>query len=217
MILPIMGPQACGKGTQASKLAEYYGLFHFSSGDVLREEVKSGSDLGKEVAQIMNTGKLVSDELIYDIIKNICATHPEGILFDGCPRTLGQAERLVGGLEIDHVIEISIKDETALKRVSSRFHCSRCGRGYNTISLPPSTAGTCDHDGAPLVQRDDDKPEAVRKRLALYHRQTVPVIEFYRGLGVPVHKVDGEQSIDTVFEEITQAIDSARRSAHQGP
>jgi len=212
MILPIIGPQASGKGTQASRLAKHYGLFHFSSGDVLRDEVKSGSDLGKEVARIMNSGKLVSDELIYDIIKKICATHPEGILFDGCPRTLAQAERLVGELEIDLLIEISIPDETALKRVTSRFHCSQCARGYNTVSLPPRTAGICDDDEAPLVQRDDDMPEAVKKRLTLYHRQTVPVIEFYRDLGVSIRTIDGEQSIDEVFEEIRLAIDSSRET-----
>ena len=110
------------------------------------------------------------------------------------------------------MVEIVIADETAVARISSRFMCSECGRGYNTVSLPPKTEGVCDLDGAPLVQRDDDKPEAVKKRLALYHEQTAPVIEFYRNLGVPVHRIDGEQSIDDVLRRISTRRGDRRKS-----
>jgi len=208
MNICIIGPQASGKGTQASRIAAHYGIFHFSTGDALRAEVKSGSDLGQELSQIMNAGQLVSDQLIYDIVKKAGREHPEGILLDGYPRTVPQAEMMVADLTIDAVIEIVIQDETAVARISSRFMCSKCGRGYNTVSLPPRTEGVCDDDGAPLVQRDDDKPEAVRKRLALYHEQTAPVIEFYRAAGAPVHRIDGEQSIEDVFAIVKQAIDA---------
>jgi adenylate kinase len=206
MNITVIGPQASGKGTQASRIAKQYGIFHFSTGDALRAEVKSGSGLGQEISQIMNAGQLVSDELIYGIVKKVGEAHPEGILLDGYPRTVGQAEMMKPDLEMEAVIEIVIKDETAVERISSRYMCSKCGHGYNTVSLPPKTEGVCDHDGAPLVQREDDKPEAVLKRLALYHQQTAPVIEFYQNLGVAVHRVNGEQAIDEVFQDIKQAI-----------
>ncbi len=206
MNMIIIGPQASGKGTQAVKLAAHNGIFHFSTGDALRAEVKSGSELGRELSEVMNAGKLVSDELIFDIVKKAYQAHPEGILLDGYPRTVPQAELVKTDLDVGAVIEIVIGDETAVERISSRFMCSECDAGYNTVSLPPKTPGVCDKDGAPLIQRDDDKPEAVRKRLALYHEQTAPVIDFYEKLGVVVHKVDGEQTIDDVFGSILEAI-----------
>ena len=206
MNLIIIGPQASGKGTQASRMAEHYGIFHFSTGDALRAEVKSGSDLGKELAEVMNAGKLVSDELIFNIVKKVYGEHPEGILLDGYPRTIPQAELVKGDLKIDAVVEIAIADDTCVQRISSRWMCSDCGAGYNTVSLPPKQEGVCDKCGGSLMQRDDDKPEAVRKRLALYHDQTAPVIDFYKNEGVPVHRIDGEQSIDGVFESIKKAL-----------
>jgi adenylate kinase len=207
MNICIIGPQASGKGTQATRIAGHYGIFHFSTGDALRAEVKSGSELGRELSAVMNAGKLVSDELIWGIVRKTAAEHPEGILLDGYPRTVPQAEMMKDDLKIDAVIEIAIADDTCVARISSRFMCSKCGRGYNTVSLPPETEGVCDDDGAPLVQRDDDKPEAVLERLALYHEATAPVIEFYRAAGVPVHRIDGEQSIDEVFAAARRAID----------
>lgn len=207
MNLIIIGPQASGKGTQASRMAEHYGVFHFSTGDALRAEVKSGSDLGKELAEVMNAGKLVSDELIFNIVKKVYGEHPEGILLDGYPRTIPQAELVKSDLKVDAVVEIAIADETCVARISSRWMCSDCGAGYNTVSLPPKKEGVCDKCSGSLLQRDDDKPDSVLKRLALYHDQTAPVIEFYRNEGVAVHKIDGEQSIDAVFESIKQALD----------
>ena len=208
MNICIIGPQASGKGTQAGRIAGHYDIFHFSTGDALRAEVKSGSELGQELSAVMNAGKLVSDQLIYDIVKKTAGEHPEGILLDGYPRTVPQAEMMKTDLTIDAVIEIAIADETAVARISSRYMCSECGRGYNTVSLPPAQEGVCDDDGAPLVQRDDDKPEAVLKRLALYHEQTAPVVEFYRTAGVPVHHIDGEQKIADVFADVRKAIDT---------
>ncbi|MBC8424032.1 nucleoside monophosphate kinase [bacterium] len=206
MNMIIIGPQASGKGTQAAKLAGHYGIFHFSTGDALRAEVKSGSELGRELSAVMNAGKLVSDELIFGIVKKVYGDHPEGILLDGYPRTIPQAELVKADLKVDAVVEIVIKDETAVARISSRFMCSECGAGYNTVSLPPKTPGVCDKDGADLVQRDDDKPEAVLERLALYHAQTAPVIAFYEKLGVAVHRIDGEQTIEEVFQDIVGTL-----------
>ena len=207
MNLIIIGPQASGKGTQAARLAEHYGVFHFSTGDALRAEIKSGSDLGRELSEVMNAGRLVGDELIFGIVRKVCGEHPEGVLLDGYPRTIPQAELVEADLKVDAVVEIVIRDETCVERISSRFMCSECGTGYNTVSLPPKTPGVCDKDGAPLIQRDDDKPEAVLKRLALYHEQTAPVVAFYEERGVPIHRIDGERSIDEVFEAIRTALD----------
>lgn len=207
MIMIILGPQASGKGTQAARLAEHYGLFHFSTGDALRAEIKTGSDLGEEIARIINAGGLVSDELIYGIVRKVYKEHPEGLLLDGFPRTLNQAELAALDFVVDAVVKIVIRAEVSVERISSRLVCSECGAGYNLVSLPPKTPGVCDKDGAPLVQRDDDKPEAVRKRLGLYRQWAVPVMEFYEDLGVPVHRIDGEQSIEDVFEAIKSAID----------
>ncbi|MBU0741570.1 nucleoside monophosphate kinase [bacterium] len=206
MNIIIIGPQASGKGTQAAKLAAHYGIFHFSTGDALRAEVKSGSELGRELSEVMNAGKLVSDELIFDIVKKAYREHPGGILLDGYPRTVAQAELVRADLAVDAVVEIVIEDETAVARISSRFMCSECGAGYNTVSLPPKTPGICDKDGAKLIQRDDDRPEAVRKRLALYHEQTAPVIGFYGKIGVAVHRIDGEQAIEEVFQDIVGTL-----------
>ena len=208
MNICIIGPQASGKGTQASRIAEQYGIFHFSTGDALRAEVKSGSELGQELSRVMNAGQLVSDELIYDIVKKTAAAHPEGILLDGYPRTIPQAEMLKGDVQLGAVVEIAIADETCVQRISSRWMCGNCGAGYNTVSLPPKQEGVCDKCSGSLMQRDDDKPEAVLKRLALYHDQTAPVIEFYRAAGVPIHKIDGEQSIDDVFADIKRVLDA---------
>lgn len=211
MNIIIIGPQASGKGTQACKLAAHYGIFHFSTGHALRAVVKSGSELGRELAEVINAGKLVKDELISDIVMKVYRAHPEGLLLDGYPRTVRQAELVEADLDVDAVVEIVIKDETVIERISNRLMCSKCGHGYNTVSLPPKTPGVCDRDGAPLVQRADDKPEILRRRLALFREQTAPVIEFYEKLGVAVHRVDGEQPIEGVYRDIIGMLLSSAR------
>lgn len=203
-----MGPQASGKGTQAEKIAHQYGLLHFSVGDFLRAEVKKGTELGRKAEKIMEEGGLMEDDITFGIVKQEVAKHPDGVIFDGFPRTEIQAQMLHDIVPINAVLDVMIKDDTAVERISSRLVCSKCGEGYNTISQPPKKEGICDNDGAPLVHRDDDVPEAVRRRLKLYHEETEPVLSYYRKEGVKVFDINGEQSIDEVFSEIKQAIDS---------
>lgn len=203
-----MGPQASGKGTQAEKIAQQYGLLHFSVGDFLRAEVKKRTELGRKAEKIMDEGGLMEDEIIFGIVKQEVSQHPDGVIFDGFPRTEVQAQMLHEIVPINAVIDIKIHDEIAVKRISSRLVCSKCGEGYNTISQPPKKEGVCDNDGAPLIHRDDDVPEAVRHRLELYHKETEPILAYYRNEGVKVFDINGEQRIDKVFEDIKEAIDS---------
>ena len=205
-----MGPQASGKGTQAEKIAQEYGLLHFSVGDFLRAEVKKGTEVGRKAEKIMDQGGLMKDEIIFDIVKQEVAKHPDGVIFDGFPRTEVQARMLHEIVPIRAVIDIKIKDNTAVERISSRLVCSKCGEGYNTISKPPKKEGVCDVDGAKLIHRDDDMPEAVRHRLKLYHKKTEPILSYYQNEGVKVFDINGEQSIDKVFGEIKEAIESLR-------
>ena len=208
MNIIIVGPQGCGKGTQAENIVKEYGLKHTCTGDALRAEIASGSDLGKQVAELINAGKLVSDELVNNIIKNALETNKEqGLLLDGYPRTKAQAEFLAENAQIDAIIEIHISDEEAVNRISTRYNCPKCKAVYNTNTKPPKEEGVCDNDGTALFQRDDDKPDEIRKRLADYHAQTEPIIGFFEGKGVKIHRINGEQPIDKVFVDIKEQLD----------
>ncbi len=207
MNIMLVGPQACGKGTQASKLSEKLGLKHFSTGDAFRAEVKSGSELGNTLKAMMDAGQLVPNDMVNKVIKNAIAQYQEqGMIFDGYPRTIEQADFLLAQTRLDAVVEIVVSDDVSVNRISSRYVCPECGKGYNSIFLPPKEAGVCDVDHAKLIQREDDKPEAVRKRLADYHQQTEPIIAHYREKGITIHKINGEQSIEDVFSAIIKAL-----------
>ena len=202
MNIVIMGPPSSGKGTQAELLAKKKNLYHFSTGDALRQEVKSGSLLGKKISEIMDAGELVPPEIINEIVKKVINDHPEGIIFDGYPRTLEQAKKLLELTIIDKVILIIVNDETVIKRMSSRRICENCGAAYNLISLPPKKQGVCDKCGGKLVMRDDDKPEVIKKRLELYHNNTRPIINYFKEQGINVVEINGEPSIEEVSKEI---------------
>jgi len=207
MNIMLVGPQACGKGTQASKLSEKLGLKHFSTGDAFRSEVASGSELGKKLKEIMDAGQLVPNDMVNKVIASAIDKFKEqGIIFDGYPRTIEQADFLLEQTDLDAVVEIDLSEEESISRISSRYMCPRCGKGYNSVTLPPKIEGICDDDGEKLVQRDDDKPEAVKKRLADYHAQTEPIIEHYAKKGITVYKINGKQSIEDVFSAIVQAL-----------
>lgn len=208
MNIILIGPQGSGKGTQADNMVDEYGMKHFSVGDALRAEKKSGSELGNKVAAIMERGDLVSDDIVNEIVKKAVEHYGEqGLIFDGYPRKRSQAEYLKTIADVDAVVDISISDEEAVRRISSRYVCPECGKCYNTIFLPPKEEGKCDADGAALVQREDDKPDAVRKRLAAYHEQTEPIVKYYEEGGVPVHRINGEQPIPDVFRDIKRALE----------
>ena len=178
----LLGPPGAGKGTQADLICELCSIPKISTGDMLREAVASESELGKKVSNILDTGGLVSDDIIGSLIKERL-TKPDcknGSLFDGVPRTIGQAEQLAEmGINFTHVIEIHVKDQTIVDRMSGRRVHPSSGRNYHVDFNPPEKKGFDNETGEPLIQREDDKPETVLKRLNVYHEQTKPLTDFY--------------------------------------
>lgn len=212
MNLVLLGPPGAGKGTQAVRLAETFGLQHLSSGDVLRAERKSGTDLGGRVAQYMDAGALVPDEIIVEVIlaRVLNPTHPAGVLLDGFPRTLAQAEALdnalaKAGKKVDLVVSLVVPDELIVDRITGRRLCPTCGAVYHVKSLPPAKAGVCDKDATPLIHRTDDTAEVVKERLSAYHAQTRPLEDYYRGKGIMV-EVDGTSDVDTVYKRARHEV-----------
>jgi adenylate kinase len=181
----LLGAPGAGKGTQAQFICDKFEIPQISTGDMLRAAVKAGSELGLKVKEIMETGGLVSDEIIIDLVKeriqqDDCA---KGFLFDGFPRTIPQAQALLdSGVEIDHVLEIDVADEEIVKRLSGRRVHPGSGRVYHVVYNPPKEEGKDDESGEELIQRDDDQEDTVRKRLAIYHEQTAPLVSFYKEL-----------------------------------
>ncbi|MBI4579338.1 MAG: adenylate kinase [Planctomycetes bacterium] len=220
MNVVVLGPPGAGKGTQAVRLAEAFGLQHLSSGDVLRAERQSGTELGGRVARYMDSGALVPDEIIVEVIlvRVLKPTRPAGVLLDGFPRTLAQAEALDAALaradkRVDLVVSLVVADELIVDRITGRRVCPTCGAVYHVKSLPPRKAGVCDKDGAVLVHRTDDTAAVVKERLAAYQAQTRPLEVYYRNKGLVV-EVDGTSEVDTVFgrakKEISARLGEAR-------
>ena len=209
----LLGPPGAGKGTQADLICELCNIPKISTGDMLREAVASGSDFGKKVSNILDTGGLVSDEIIGELIKNRLTQSDciNGSLFDGVPRTLGQAAELKSmGINFTHVIEIQVDDEVIVKRMTGRRVHPGSGKNYHIDYNPPQIEGKDDETGEPLIQREDDKPETVLKRLAVYHDQTKPLSDFYSNQVLESNlkyiTVDGSKSVDDVFNLISSQI-----------
>jgi adenylate kinase len=205
----LLGPPGAGKGTQAKRLEEKYGLVQLSTGDMLRAERKSGSTLGRKVQAIMDAGKLVSDDIIIELIAQRIDQLKEakGFILDGFPRTVPQAEALdrmlaEKGLKLDHVIEMTVDEAELVRRIAGRFSCAKCGASYHDSFHQPKTAGVCDVcGGAEFVRRADDNPEAVKTRLEAYRQQTAPILPYYRKKRV-LRRVDGMAEIDQVARQI---------------
>jgi len=208
----LLGPPASGKGTQAARLKEILDLPHIASGDLFRENLKNETELGKKAKVYMDRGDLVPDDVTIAMVmerlsRPDCAN---GALLDGFPRTIAQAEALDQALagqgnKISLALYIAVPDEVLVERVSGRRLCRLCGESYHVRFNPPKQPGVCDNDGGELYQRDDDKPETVRKRLQVYWEQTSPLIETYRDQGVLV-EVDGDQAIDDVTADLRAAV-----------
>jgi adenylate kinase len=216
--LVLLGPPGAGKGTQASRLKERYGLAHLSTGDMLREAVAAGTEVGRQAKSIMDAGKLVPDELMIRLVaeritKPDCA---QGFILDGFPRTIAQAEALDrlltdGNEKLDAVVELAVDDDALVDRISGRFSCARCGAGYHDRHKPTQADGVCDVCGSTeFNRRPDDNAKTVRARLEAYHGQTAPLLPYYRDKGLLV-TVDGMAEIDAVTDEIFEAIDRAVR------
>ena len=207
----LLGAPGAGKGTQAKFITETFGIPQISTGDMLRSAVKAGTPLGLKVKDIMASGGLVSDDLIIDIVKERITQDDcqSGFLFDGFPRTIPQAEALeASGVDIDHVLEIFVDDEEIVSRLSGRRVHEQSGRVYHIKYNPPKQDGLDDETGEPLVLRDDDKEETVRKRLELYHQQTEPLVDYYRdpAKGVVFSKVDGVGELDAIKAKVVDKL-----------
>jgi adenylate kinase len=209
MNLILLGPPGAGKGTQAKRLEDRHGLVQLSTGDMLRAVVASGVPLGQQAKEIMAAGKLMPDELMIEMIadrisKPDCAT---GFILDGFPRTVPQAEaldRMLGekGLKLDHVIEMKVDDAALVERITGRYTCAKCGQGYHDKFQTPKADGVCDVCGSTeFTRRADDNAETVTTRLAAYHKQTAPILPYYKERGV-LETVDGMADIDVVTEQI---------------
>ena len=208
MNLILLGAPGAGKGTQAEMLIQQLGIPSISTGNMLREAMANGSELGKEVKYCMENGLLVSDELVLNLLAQRVA-EPDcanGFILDGVPRTLAQAEALESkGIAVDHVVSIEIDDDVITGRMSGRRTCTKCGATYHITANPPAKEGICDGCGAELTIRKDDVPETVRKRLEVYHASTEVLKGYYEKLG-KLRLVNGEQSIEAANAEILAAI-----------
>lgn len=200
----LLGGPGAGKGTQAEKLLENKDMEHLATGDILRDEVDRGTELGQKAKGYMDRGDLVPDELVVNMVKKRLENE-KGYLFDGFPRTIDQAKALGEAIELDHVIYIKIDKSEAVRRLSARRVCSDCGKIYNTLFKPPSEEGICDSCGGELYQRDDDKPDVIRDRFETYLEETAPLIDYYEKRGL-LERIDGEQEPDRVHTELRKAI-----------
>ncbi|ASP39210.1 adenylate kinase [Bacterioplanes sanyensis] len=212
----LLGAPGAGKGTQAQFICDKFTIPQISTGDMLRAAVKAGTELGLKVKEIMETGGLVSDDIIIDLVKERIQQQDcsNGFLFDGFPRTIPQAQAMIdAGVAIDHVVEIDVDDEEIVKRLSGRRVHPGSGRVYHVEYNPPSVAGKDDVSGEDLIQRDDDQEETVRKRLAIYHDQTAPLVSFYKELKADqgdnapnYHHIAGVGSLDDIKAAVLSAL-----------
>lgn len=212
MKIIMLGAPGAGKGTQAEMICEKYSLPHISTGDIFRANIKNGTELGKEAKKYMDQGLLVPDELTVKILldrvaKEDCAN---GYVLDGFPRTIPQAEVLDEALtklgdKVDFAINVDVPDENIINRMSGRRACVTCGATYHVQYAPTKVEGICDKCGAELILRDDDKPETVKNRLDVYHKQTQPLIEYYGNKGI-LKEVDGTVAMNEVFNSIVSIL-----------
>jgi adenylate kinase len=213
MQIVLLGPPGVGKGTQADQLEKALGVPHVASGDLFRENLKQDTPLGREAREYMDRGELVPDDITIAMVRERLQASDcrQGVILDGFPRTVPQAEGLEDvlselGWQLDGVFNITAPEEELVSRLSGRRICRNCQTPYHVRFNPPTHPGVCDVCGGELYQREDDKPETVRKRLQVYHEQTAPLIDYYRKAGL-LHVIDGDQAIDAVTRDLMQAIE----------
>ena len=215
MRIVLLGAPGSGKGTQCKQIVTRYGQLHLSSGDILRQERASSSELGKKAQSYMDSGALVPDEIIIEMMAKAIEKAPDaGFVLDGFPRTVNQAVELDkslarDGLAIDVVLNLVIDDSIVASRITGRRSCPQCGAVYHIENLKPKREGLCDNDGAELIQRPDDTPEVVANRLETYHQQTEPLVDYYKNNGT-VFDIDADRSADkvkaTLFEKLNALV-----------
>lgn len=211
----LLGPPGAGKGTQAKKLFAEFGIPQISTGDILREAARAGTELGKLAAPLMQSGQLVPDDLVVKIVEERLRQRDtsRGFVLDGFPRTIPQAEALdaalaKSGRKIDAVVSLDVPDSTLIQRISGRRSCPKDGSVYHVTENPPRRAGCCDKCNSPLIQRDDDQEDKVRERLAVYARQTAPLKAFYAKRGL-LHPIKGVGTPEQIYLEIKKALGKA--------
>jgi adenylate kinase len=211
MRIVLLGAPGAGKGTQCKNIVAQYGLLHLSSGDILRQERAAGTELGKKAQSYMDSGALVPDEIIIEMMSEAIRKAPAaGFLLDGFPRTVNQAVELAESLsgnemKIDVVLNLQIDDDVVANRMTGRRSCPKCGAVYHLEHLKPKVEGLCDNDGTELVQRPDDSPEVVANRLKTYHQQTEPLVDYYRNNST-VYDFDADRSPDEIWASIFEKL-----------
>lgn len=217
MNLILLGAPGAGKGTQAKNIVNKYGIPQIATGDMLREAVKKGTDLGKKAKEYMDKGELLPDEIVIGIVKDRLKEDDaqKGFILDGFPRTINQAEELDKilpelGMELDAVINVAVPEDEVVRRIVNRRSCKDCGAVYHLVYQPPKEEGKCDYCGGELYQRDDDKEETVRDRYNVYREQTEPLIEYYSKQDL-VKNVDGTKDIDEVTKDVMDILDNLKK------
>ncbi len=213
MRIVLLGAPGAGKGTQCKRIVDKFGLLHLSSGDILRQERSEGTELGKKAQSYMDSGSLVPDEVIVEMMATAISNAPAcGFVLDGFPRTVNQAAELdrslsQAGQKIDVVLNLEVDEDAVAKRITGRRSCPECGAVYHIENLKPKLEGKCDNDGAGLVQRPDDTLEVVKNRLENYHQQTKPVVDYYN-TNSQVCNVDSNKDVDEVTALVMEKLES---------
>ena len=207
MNIVLLGPPGAGKGTVAALLKKELDVPHISTGDIFRENIKNGTELGKKVEAIMASGGLVPDDVTCEMVRDRLSKDDtaNGYILDGFPRTIAQAEALSGIDDIDYVLNFVLDEEEIVRRLSGRRLCKSTGRIYHIVTNPPKKEGIDDETGEPLIQRDDDKPEAIRHRLEVYRKETAPLIDYYRGKG-NIIDIDASPAPEAVLSAVVEAL-----------
>jgi len=218
MRIVLLGAPGAGKGTQCKRIVQRYGLLHLSSGDILRQQRAEGTSLGKKAQSYMDAGQLVPDQVVVQMMIDAIKKAPAaGFILDGFPRTVNQAIELDdsladNGQAVDAILSLQIDDRVVAERMTGRRSCPKCGAVYHVKNLQPKADGICDKDGARLVQRHDDSPEVVAKRLKTYHQQTEPVVDYYNNNGRAVFDVDANNGADKVSDLIFEELDAITKA-----
>jgi adenylate kinase len=214
----LLGSPGAGKGTQCKRIVARYGLLHLSSGDILRQQRAEGTELGKKAQTYMDSGALVPDEIIVEMMTGAINKAPvTGFILDGFPRTVNQAAELGKSLDLDNqkmdvVLNLKIDDQVVFQRMTGRRSCPQCGAVYHIENLKPKVEGICDKDGTRLIQRPDDSAEVVANRLKTYHLQTEPVVDYYRKNSSKVFDIDAGKGVDEVSALVFEKLDALEKA-----